>query len=148
MLMKQTRRIVILVACLFFLAACAPAPAASQGSIQIFDPWIRPALSGGNSAAYMVIKNTGSQDDQLVGAAFSPAQMVSIMETTMQNNHMSMADVSSIAVPAGGQVELKAGGYHVMLMNLAGELKTGDSVSLTLNFQKAGAVTLQVPVKQ
>jgi copper(I)-binding protein len=64
----------------------------------------------------------------------------------MEGDVMSMSDVPVIDLPAGGTVELKSGGYHIMLMDLAKELKAGDTISLVLEFEKAGKMTLNVPV--
>jgi periplasmic copper chaperone A len=127
--------------------ACAAQPAASVGSIQINTPWVMAASASGNTAAFMVIKNTGSQADRLVKAEFKPAKMVQLMNTVETNGKMGMVNVDAIDIPAGGQVELKSGGFHVMLMNLSEELADGNSASLTLTFEKAGAVTFTLPIK-
>lgn len=141
--------IVIFVILTIVLAACAakPAPSVGVGSITIEQPWVRAAANGGNTAAFMVIKNSGNQADKLIKADYNTAKKVTLMETTMQDGKMGMADVAAIEVPASGQVELKSGGYHVMMMMLMEELKAGDKVTITLTFEKAGAVQVEMPVK-
>ncbi len=67
--------------------------------------------------------------------------------TTMGGGAMSMQEVSSIEIPAGGSVQLKPGGYHIMLMELAAPLKKGDTVAITLTFTKGGNQTVQAQVK-
>ena len=65
----------------------------------------------------------------------------------MGGGAMTMQEVSSIEIPAGGSVQLKPGGYHIMLMELAAPLKKGETVAITLTFEKAGTQTVQAPVK-
>jgi hypothetical protein len=65
----------------------------------------------------------------------------------MKDNVMSMSPVEAIEVPANGQVELKPGGYHVMLVGLKQDLKVGDIVKLTLVFEKAGRIDVEAEVK-
>jgi periplasmic copper chaperone A len=146
--MKHHSIIIALILCVL-LAACAPAvgPAAAQGSIQIFDPWMRPAVMGSTGGAFMLIKNTGSHPDRLLSVTSSVAMMNEIHETKMSGDVMSMAPVASLSVPANGQVELKSGGYHIMMMNLKQEIKAGDKVQITLRFEIAGEVTFTVSVR-
>jgi len=65
----------------------------------------------------------------------------------MGGGAMGMQEVSSIEIPAGGSVQLKPGGYHIMLMELAAPLKKGETVALTLTFEKGGNQTVQAQVK-
>ena len=61
---------------------------------------------------------------------------------------MQMSPLASIDVPAGGKAELKPGGVHVMLIDLARELKSGEKVTLKLKFEKAGEVTVTADVRE
>jgi copper(I)-binding protein len=139
--------VVILVILTVTLSACAAKPAASVGSITIEQPWVRSAANGGNTAAFMIIKNSSNQADKLIKADYNTAKMVTLMETAMKDGKMAMADVAAIEIPASGQVELKSGGYHVMLMMLMEELKAGEKATITLTFEKAGAVQVEMPIK-
>ena len=143
----KTRVSLALIILVLLATACAAAPAASVGSIQINSAWIKAASSSGNTAAFMVIKNTGSQPDRLVKGEFSSAKMVQLMTTAEKDGKMAMSMVDAIDIPAGGQVELKSGSFHVMLMGLTNELKAGDNANVTLTFEKAGPVTFALPVK-
>jgi len=135
------------------LAACAPAPVATQGpGIEISDAWVR--ASGGmagmdsTSAAYMIVHNTGGVDDALLAAASDAAHMVQIHLSEVDAAGVSsMHQVDRIEIPTGGTLELKPGGYHVMLMGLTQELQAGQTVTLRLTFENAGAVTVEAPVK-
>ncbi|MGB7876840.1 MAG: copper chaperone PCu(A)C [Anaerolineales bacterium] len=97
-----------------------------------------------NLAAFMIIKNTSSTDDRLLRVSVDLAD-ASIHETRMDGDLMQMVEVTSIDIPAGESVELKSGGFHIMLMKPTMKPQVGDTVNLTLEFEKAG--TLIVPAK-
>ena len=65
----------------------------------------------------------------------------------MDKDIMKMREVKSLIVPAGGALELKPGGYHMMLINLKAPLKQGDKVPVTLKFEKAGEVKVELAVE-
>lgn len=89
----------------------------------------------GVSAAYMMIENPGSLPVRLVSAATKAAELVEIHEIVMENEVMKMRPLESgLEIPAGGSVELKPGGYHVMLMELTQAFVPGKAISLTLTF--------------
>jgi copper(I)-binding protein len=134
------------------LSACAGAatPAAPAGPSQITADgvWMRNAAAGGNTAAYMMLKNGGAEDI-LVSASISEASMVEIHETAAAaNGMMEMRPLTQgLKVPANGSVELKPGGYHVMVMGLKQDLKTGSSVKLKLTFKSGKTLELTAPVQ-
>lgn len=105
-------------------------------------------MAGTNSAAYMVIRNTGGEADKLIKAESDVAGAVEIHNVKMENNVMEMFQVDGVAIPANGQAELKPGSFHVMLIGLNRDLKVGDKVKLTLTFEKAGTVSLEAEVRQ
>jgi copper(I)-binding protein len=141
--------LMVTVALVFLLSACGTsAPvAASQNGIEITRPFVNSAAVGDNSAAYMSIKNTGAEADTLLNASCDAVMMMSFMNGSMDGGVATMSDVATIELPADSTVELKSGGYHIMLMDLKQELKEGTSISITLEFAKAGKITLEVPVK-
>jgi copper(I)-binding protein len=94
----------------------------------------------------MLVKNTGSESDILLTAACDIANMVEVMNTHMEGDVMSMGEVEGIEIPAGASVELRSGSYHIMLMDLKENLTAGGTVSVTLVFEKAGAIVVEVPV--
>jgi len=125
-------------------------PAFAQNpSITVQDPYARATPAGAKTGAiYMMINNKASTPDRLTGAASDVAAQVEVHEMSMDNGIMKMREVAGgLAIPAGGSVTLKPGGYHVMLIGLKKPLAPGDSVPLTLKFEKAGDVSLTVPVK-
>ena len=152
--MKHTGLIFLL--CGLLLAACQSSATsqATSGSIEIKDAWARPAMlmnmgenSSGNGAAYLTVVNKGAEADRLVGVESDLADSTELHQTVVQDNVMSMSPVEAIEVPTKGQVELKPGGYHVMLVGLKQDLKVGDVVKLTLVFEKAGKINIEAEVK-
>ncbi|HEX6959043.1 MAG TPA: DUF1775 domain-containing protein [Ferrovibrio sp.] len=120
-------------------------PAATIGDIGIVAPFARatPAKVGG---AFMQLTNSGKTDDKLIRAAAPVAENVEIHEHAMEGGAMRMRPVDGVPIPAGGTALLQPGGYHVMMIGLKHPLKQGDHFPLTLTFEKAGTVTVDVPV--
>lgn len=106
-------------------------------------------MGGANSAAYMVIRNTGSEADKLIAASTDAAKTVELHTVIEEGGMMRMRQVEGgIDIPANGQVELKPGGFHVMLIGLTRDLNAGDKVDLTLTFEKAGQIPVTAEVRQ
>lgn len=142
-------------------ATTPPAPA-----IAVSGQWARTSPDATDmGAAYLTINSDA--DDTLISAMVdsSVAAMAQIHEmvpvengmstastmagspsTTMDSSAMTMKEVDHIDVKAGTPLELKPGGYHVMLMKLVKPLLTGETFKVTLTFTKAGAVVVEVPV--
>ncbi len=147
----SVRRAAILIAALVVagtaLSACGSAAPSGSG-ISVTGAWVRPAPAGGETAAYFTVGNPGSRDDVLLGVSTPDAQTAGLHKTSTDANGMTgMAHTDSIAIPADGSVELKAGGYHVMLTGLAKELVIGGSLELVLTFEQAGVVRVKAEVK-
>lgn len=100
------------------------------------------------SAAYFVVKN-GGPADKLLSASVDPAiaGMVQLHTMVMEGGTAKMQQVMGIDVPANGSVELKPGGFHVMLMNVKRELKEGETITLQLKFEKAGTIEVKAPIQ-
>jgi hypothetical protein len=106
------------------------------------------AMGGaGTGAVYVTLSNTGSQADALVSAATDAAQTAELHETKHEGGVIKMRPVKAIPIPAGGKAELKPGGYHIMLMGLKHDLKPGDKVEVTLEFEHGGQVRIEAPVR-
>ncbi len=143
--------LVLAFALALLLAGCAGgAPGDAPGGISVEDAWVRPSpLQAGNGAAYMLIRNATSEDDALLAARSEVAEAVELHESVMTGaDMMSMHAVERIDIPAGGSAALEPGGLHVMLIGLRETLREGDSVALTLVFEKAGEITVEAPVKE
>ncbi len=125
-------------------ATGGPAPA----SLTVEAVWARVAPGTARSGAvYFRIVNRGRADDRLVGASSPVAARVELHTHRMQGGVMRMRRVEAVPVPGGGAAELAPGGNHVMLIGLRGPLEEGETFPLTLAFEKAGAIGLQVPVR-
>lgn len=99
-------------------------------------------------AAFMVIHNTGDADDRLVSASSEVSKRVELHTHVDQGEGvMKMMEVEEgFAIPAGGLHALQRGGDHVMFMGLNGPWAQGDTLSVTLTFEQAGDVTVEIPV--
>ncbi|XDA97716.1 copper chaperone PCu(A)C [Sulfitobacter sp. LCG007] len=132
------------------LAAClCLAGGIAQAEIVIRDAYVRSSAPGAPvGAAFMVIENTSEVADRLV-AATSPAATRTELHTHQSeaDGVMKMIEVEGgLEIPAEGSHDLRRGGDHVMLMGLTKPLPEGGSVPLTLSFERAGDVTIDVPV--
>jgi len=123
-----------------------PLVARAQGSITLETPWTRAAGQGGQGAGFLTIRNAGAADRLL--SASTPAAGRTELHTMLRDGDiMRMRQVEAIAVPEGGAVTLAPGGLHVMLIGLTRPLAVGESVPLTLVFERAGAVTVNLAVQ-
>ena len=130
------------------LTACGGS-GGTTGGITVSEAWVRPSpMMERAGAAYMVLQNNGAAEDKLLSVESDVAKTLELHETKEMNGMMQMSPVPNIPVPANGKAELKPGGYHVMLMNLNRELKAGDKLQLTLNFEKAGKIPVTAEVKE
>jgi copper(I)-binding protein len=166
---SRVRRSAVLLTLLALLAAVAactqtPAPESSQG-VSAQNVWARPAKmmgsmpmegdtqpmqhGGANSAIYMVLANGGAEADSLVAAKAGVSNAVEIHETVMEGDVMRMQQVEGgIEAPAGGQVELKPGGYHIMLIGLTRDLAVGDKFPVTLEFSSGATLEVEAEVRE
>jgi copper(I)-binding protein len=138
------------------LLAAAFSVAAGDAAIRAHDAWARraPMLEGkaaeggsGNGAVYVTLDNTGRAADALVGAATDAARVVEVHETVVESGMAMMHPVAKVDLPAGKTVELKPGGYHLMLVDLRRALKPGDVVDVMLSFREAGNVPVTAKVR-
>ena len=93
----------------------------------------------GTGAVFMLLENTGGEADRLMGGQTDVAKVVEIHETVMEGEVMKMQMLSDgLEVPAKGEVLLKPGSYHVMLIGMKQDLKVGDTFTLDSQFEKSG----------
>jgi copper(I)-binding protein len=98
--------------------------------------WVRATVAGQpSSGAFMTL--TASSDSKLLSVQSPVAKVVQIHESSMKDDVMKMQQVPSVALPAGKPVSFDPHGYHIMLMNLTGQIKEGDKVPLTLTVEDA-----------
>lgn len=129
-------------------ALSLPSLALAQ-DITITDPYARSSSKMASSgAAFMVIANAAETADTLVEARSDVAKKVEL-HTHIEGDDgvMQMRPVEGgIEVPAGGETVLKRGGLHVMFMGLNAPFEQGETLDVTLVFENAGEVELQIPV--
>lgn len=119
------------------------------GPIKIDHPWARASAGAVRvGAAFMTLSNGGKEADRLVKAATPQAGRVELHTHVMKDGTAMMQEVPAIDVKAAGTAELKPGGLHVMLFDLKMPLKEGETFPLTLTFEKAGTVTVQVQIEK
>ncbi len=137
----------IAAAALVALAIPALAHGYKIGTLEIGHPWTRATPPGATVAgAFMTIGNSGNEPDRLVGGS-SPAGRVEIHTMEMTNGIMKMREMpDGLPLPAGETVELKPGGFHIMIVGLSAPFEEGRRVPLTLEFEKAGKVDVELAV--
>ncbi len=145
--MKRLAIISVVLMLVVVSAACGGSGSGAAGGITVGDAWVRtPPLADQPGAAYLVIQNNGAAD-KLLSVTSDVAQMIELHQSMESGGMMSMSPVPNIPIPANGKVELKPGGFHMMLMNLTRPLKTGDKVQFTLNFETAGKILVTADVR-
>ncbi|MFH2071261.1 MAG: copper chaperone PCu(A)C [Actinomycetota bacterium] len=146
--MRSSRLLVGLVVLAAGAAACG-----GDDGVRVAGAWARtsPAMADAG-AVYLQITAPGG--DRLIGVSVDPAvaAMAQIHETVTAEGEaegmgaMTMQEVGSIDLPAGETVALEPGGFHVMLMQLAVPLEAGQTLEITLTFEEAGTMVVEVPV--
>lgn len=119
---------------------------AALAQVTVKDAWVRATVAQQKATgAFMQLQS--AQDMRLVGARSPVAGVVEVHEMAMSGDVMRMRAIPSLALPAGKPVDLKPGGYHVMLMDLKAAVKDGDTVPVTLIVEGADGQRQNVEVK-
>lgn len=133
-------------------AALHSPPALSQqagvGDLVILQPWSRAAPRGAEQAnSYLTIENKGTTADRLVGGSADVAEKIQIQQISKVGGGTVVRPVDGgLGIGAGEKLVLAPGGYFLALLNLKGPLKNGTKVPVTLEFEKAGRVTVSFDV--
>lgn len=132
---------------LLVLVFSASALADAATSVTVEEPFARKAIKAQrNSAAFMTLRNSGPE--VAIVAAESPvAEIVELHTHVHDNGVMRMRKIDKIELPAGGEVTLKPGGLHVMLLGLKQDLNEGERISVTLKFSDGSSKTIEAPVR-
>jgi len=141
----------IVVAALLLPACFANAHEYKLGELEIAHPWSQELPPNApNVAAYFVIHNEGKTADRLLSVDSPISGEAQLHEHVMINDVMKMQHVPSVEIPAGGEVTFAPMAYHVMLLNLKDRslLSDGKRFPMTLHFEKAGDVTVEVAVQK
>ncbi len=116
-------------------------------NIQLMNPFARKAKKGQNSAAFVKVINTDLKTQQIVAATSPVANIIELHTSTEENGVHKMRPVEAIDVPAGGVVELKSGGYHVMLIDLKHDLIAGQEIPVTFEMDNGNKIETTYSVK-
>mgnify|MGYP000085434616 CR=1 FL=1 len=143
--MKFSSAIAIVISILIGLPT---ASFAGSEDVVVEDAWARASIGTNRpGAAYMTLRNTGSDPVTLVGLETPLAMMPDIHETTTDSNGVSsMGPVGEITILPGESVSLEPGGMHAMLMRLQTKMVEGETFPLTLNFADGETLTVDVPI--
>ncbi len=123
------------------------ATSAGAAEVQIGDAWIRALPAPSPSGGYFTLRNTGKSDITLTGAKSPGCGMLMLHRSKEMGGMSSMEDVSSVPVPAGGEIRFVPGGYHLMCMDPTAAIKPGASVAVTLEFSDKSEATADFAVK-
>jgi copper(I)-binding protein len=135
------------------LSAVFAAPVRAEdvkaGDLVITQAWSRATPGGAKTGGgYLTIENKGSTPDRLIGGSADVAGKVEVHEMAMNNGVMTMRPLDKgLAIEPGKTVKLAPGGYHLMMLDLKSPLKKGDKLPVTLEFEKAGKVTVSLDVQ-
>jgi len=129
-------------------AGCDAGKDFAAGDITVTGAFTRATLPGAKTAGgFLTISNGGAEADRLVGASTKTARTTEIHEMKMEGDMMKMRALpEGVEIPAGGTVELKPGGYHVMMMGLVQPLHEKACVEVILTFEKAGELPVMLSV--
>ena len=128
------------------LALTGLSAAAQTAAVKVEGAWARATVQGQKaSGAFMSL--TAKEATQLVGVSSPVAGVAEVHEMKMDGDIMRMRAAPAVDLPAGKKVDLKSGGYHVMLMDLKAPLALGSSVPVTLLFKDAKGVESKVELK-
>ncbi|MBU2157004.1 MAG: copper chaperone PCu(A)C [Gammaproteobacteria bacterium] len=145
MLLKKT----LLIAALLSPSLFANAHEYTVGELHIAHPWSRemPPVAP-TAAAYFVVHNKGAEADRLLSVSTPHAGKAELHEHIHADGVMKMQQVENVTIPAGGEVKFEPMGYHVMMFNLKQQAKDGERFPLTLTFENAGKVDVEVAVQK
>jgi periplasmic copper chaperone A len=127
-------------------ALLAATVAQAQNAVKVEKVWARPTVAGQSGGGGFLTITGGAAADKLVSASAGVSKTVELHKMEMDGNVMRMRPVDAIEVPAGATVMLQPGGLHIMFIGLNKTLKAGDSFPMTLKFEKAGEVKVDVKV--
>jgi len=131
------------------LSAVAGTPISAQSAtVTASDAWVREAPAGrAVTGMFLVLKNTGSTERSILRGKADAGDTLELHEMKRENGMMRMSPVQAIVVPAGGEMALRPGGYHLMLFGLKKPLVPGDTVRATLTLDDGSQVRVVAPVR-
>lgn len=127
----------------------AHAQTSTANTIVVEQPWARATPGGAKTgAAYMTLKNNGASADRLLSATTSVAEKVQFHKMTSEGGVSRMQEMPNVNLEPGAQVVFQPGGMHMMLVELKQPLKEGQTLSITLQFEKGESIAATVPIEK
>ena len=136
-----------------FMAILIAAPVRGDeiraGDLVISQAWSRATPGGAKvGGGYLTIENKGTAPDRLISGSAEVAAKVQVHEMSMNNGVMTMRPLEAgVVIEPGKMIKLAPGGFHLMLLDLKSPLKQGDKLPITLEFEKAGKVSIVLDVQ-
>src|SRR5476649_681372 len=144
--MKQSTRAVLHDALPILLGGGLPTSVVHAQEVTIKEPWVRGTVRG-QKATGAFMQLTASEAATMVAVESPVAGSVQIHEMKMENDVMKMRAIQKLDLPAGKAVDLKPGGYHMMLMDLKQPLKKGEAVPIKLRFESKDKTFKTIEIK-
>jgi hypothetical protein len=146
--MNRVLRTALAAAILIVTPAFAHNGVVHLGPLNISVPFTRATLPNAPvGGGFFTVENTGTEADRLVSASSSVAKDTQIHSMAMEGDVMKMRELpDGLEIPAGETVVLSPGGFHLMFMGLNQAFVEGETVTVTLTFEKAGTVDVVLPV--
>ena len=133
---------------LTFAAVLAISQMAKAGGIEIHEPYARATIgSAKTGVVYLRLVNRTAAGDRLRAVSTEVADHAALHLHVMKNDIMSMQEIACLELAAGTELEFAPGGLHVMLIGLSRALHPGDRFPLRFTFDRAGEISVEVPVK-
>ena len=138
--------VVAVVGLMVVLAGCGGATLSSAPKIVVSSARTPLPASPDVGAAYLTIKNESSEPDVLLSATTDVAAQTMVHHDITSGITETMAPAGPVTIGPGKSLVLEPGGYHIMMMNLTRHLAVGDVIHVELVFQRAGSISVNVPV--
>lgn len=118
-----------------------------QNNLQVKNQWLRPGAKGMGTALYFEVENPTDKPDTLYKITSDISRMIQLHETYAKDELMGMREVGEFVIEPESSLELKPGGYHIMVMKLKRDIKKSDEIEFKLHFKNAGSIIIRAKVK-
>ena len=116
--------------------------------LQVSNQWVRPGAKGMGTALYFVVENQSDVPDTLYEVTSDISSMIQLHETYTKDEMMGMREVGEMVIEPESSLELKPGGYHIMVMKLKRDIKAGEKAEFVLHFKNAGDILITTKAKR
>jgi hypothetical protein len=146
--MRNLKFEIALASALTLGAVVSLAAGANASDVMISSAYARASAvpTAKSGAVYMTVMNHGGTQDRLVDIRTDVAKNASLHETVIADGVAKMREIEALDLTPGASAEMAPNGMHIMLTGLKGPLKQGESFQITLVFEKAGEISVTVPV--